>query len=78
MALIRNFVRQEVGRGSVHPTSVECYFHVFDVNGATILQLDTQGSKARKQPGKQSQTLQLNRDSARRLRDIIDRAFPNP
>ena len=78
MAVIRNFTRREIGREAVHPTSVECYFHVFDVNGATILQLDTQGSKTRKQPGKQSQTLQLNRDSARMLRDIIDRAFPKP
>ena len=78
MALIKNFVRRELGRGAVHPTSVDCYFHVFDVNGTTILQLDTQGSRDRKEPNKQSQTLQLNRDSARRLVDILRRAFPEP
>jgi hypothetical protein len=78
MALIKNFVRRDIGRGAVHPTSVDCYFHAFEVSGATILQLDTQGSRDRKQPGKQSQTLQLNRDSARRLRDIIARSFPEP
>jgi hypothetical protein len=78
VALIAKFVRRDVGKGAIQPTSVDCFFHVFDVNGATILQLDTHGSAERKEPGKQSQTLQLNRDSARQLVDVIRRAFPEP
>jgi hypothetical protein len=78
VAIVKGFIQRDIGREVVHPTVVDCYFHIFDVSGATILQLDTQGSRTRKQPGKQSQTLQLNRDSARQLKDIIERAFPNP
>ena len=78
MALSKSFVRKDVGKGSVHPTHVDCFYDTFDVNGSTILQLDTLGSDTRKQPGKQSQTIQLNRDSARRLAEIIRRAFPEP
>lgn len=44
-------------------------------DGLKFLQIDTFGSEDRKQPGKQSQTLQLTEASARELWTILGREF---
>lgn len=75
MALIERF--QTSGRKTFkpHPTSVVCHYKAFGENGAKILQLDTGGSAARKNPGKQSQTLQLDSRRAKQLWDLLGKEF---
>lgn len=75
MALIRKFDRAEVLRAHPH-NEVECTYDVFrDKNGKSYVQLSTFGSKARKTPGKQSQVIQLDEDSARQLVEIIKQTY---
>lgn len=76
MARIRRFVRSDNWSGSAQPTEVECAWKVVDSGSSRLLQLDTFGSAARMHPGKQSQTLQLNRSAAAELVRIIEAAFP--
>jgi hypothetical protein len=47
------------------------------VDGSTVLQLDTYGSKSREHPGKVSQSLQIDRDAARSLKALLEEAFPD-
>lgn len=75
MALIENFQEVRIDRQTVHEP-VRCGWRVFTVNGETILQLDTYGSADRKVLGKVSQSIQLNRQAARDLLGILERAFP--
>ena len=75
MAIVHNFKR---GDRAPHPhrTNVDCTYFVRGSNGeAELLQLDTYGSSDREQPGKQSQTIQLTRESAQQLYNIIGREF---
>jgi hypothetical protein len=77
MAVITTFRKAPHTTGAAQPTRVECVWKAFDVAGSRILQLDTFGSAERKNPGKQSQTLQLNRRAAQTLMDILRQAFPD-
>ena len=61
----------------VHPTSTVCEYIEFEAHGQRILQLSSGGSKQRQNPGKVSQTLQLNARAARRLREILETTFPD-
>lgn len=77
MALIKKLERSEVLRARPHE-EVDCTYDIFqDTNGQSYVQLSTFGSKARKIPGKQSQVIQLDKDSARQLVDIIRNAYPS-
>ena len=68
---------QHKDRCSRHST-VECTSTLFtDDAGIKYLQLDTDGSKTRKIPGKVSQSLQFSPESLGQLRDPIDREFPD-
>lgn len=61
---------------AVHPTEVDCEVrHVAGADGQRLLQLSTFGSAHRVSEPKVSQTIQLDRESALRLRDEIDTAF---
>lgn len=75
MALITEFTKLQKERNSVHG-SVECGYTVFEDGGVRYLQLDTYGSRERQIPGKTSQTIQLNAQSAGQLKDLIEKAFP--
>lgn len=75
MALVEVFEQVRSDRESIH-RPVECGWRYFTADGEIILQLDTYGSAERKFRGKVSQSLQLNREGARRLLDIINQAFP--
>jgi hypothetical protein len=77
MALIRGFVANNSVVGGVHRTNVDCHWKAFEAGGARILQLDTFGSDDREIPGKLSQTLQLDRERARKLVAIINSVFPS-
>ncbi|HEY7449503.1 MAG TPA: hypothetical protein VH702_15215 [Vicinamibacterales bacterium] len=75
MAVISKFIPVEGSIGHRQPTTVECAWRGFDADEGRMLQLDTFGSTTRKHPGKQSQTLQLDRSAALELVAIIHRVF---
>jgi hypothetical protein len=75
MALIAGFERVGMERPRVHG-SVECTYTIFEAaNGQKYLQLNTFGSRDRQLPGKQSQTIQLNQESAIKLLKILTSEF---
>ncbi|MHC2000390.1 methionyl-tRNA formyltransferase [Methylobacterium sp. CM6241] len=73
-ALIRNFERKEMERVSLHD-EIEATYSVFERDGRVLLQIDSYGRADREMPGKKSQTIQLDRDGARALFNIIKREF---
>ena len=75
MARIREFRKGEQTHGQTHPTDVECVWWVFESEMGRLLQLDTFGSSERRNPGQQSQTLQLDRDRAEELVEILTQQF---
>jgi hypothetical protein len=75
MAIIAGFKRVPKSRLSLHPTTTVCEYIEFEAHGERMLQLSTGGSNAREHPGKVSQTLQLDKAAARRLREILDATF---
>lgn len=74
MALIRIFTRKERDRYSVHD-EIEATYCTFERDGRFLLQLDTYGRESRQVPGKQSQTIQLDRDSASALCKLLRQTF---
>jgi hypothetical protein len=74
MALIREFVRKDRDRVSLHD-EIEATYTSFERDGHVILQIDTYGRDTREHPGKQSQTIQLDRQGAKALCDIIKHEF---
>ena len=75
MALIAEFSKLQKERNQVHGV-VECGYTIFDDGGSRYLQLDTYGSPDRQIPGKTSQSIQLNADSAAQLKRLIEKTFP--
>ena len=75
MALISEFEESSSEIQRKH-SSVQCGWRYFDVHGERFLQLDTYGSEDRKLKGKQSQSIQLDRDAAAELLRILQTAFP--
>lgn len=75
MALISEFseVKSDIQR--LHGP-VTCGYRTFATDGKVVLQLDTYGSSERQIPNKISQSLQLDVNGARELRDILLKAFP--
>ena len=77
MALIAKFEERDIGTGRVHDP-VECGYHVFSAHGGRmILQLETYGRSTRAEPGKVSQSLQLDEEAAGQLIRILRHAFPS-
>ncbi len=75
MAWIRNFETRD-GKGKLQPSQVVGFIKVFEPTGGhPIVQIDTNGSADRANPGKQSQTIQLGREAAKELFDILKRTF---
>jgi hypothetical protein len=75
MALITELTELQKDRNQVHGV-VECGYTVFEHGGTRYLQLDTYGSQERQIPGKTSQSIQLNADSAGQLKALIEKTFP--
>lgn len=75
MARIVQFDEIATGNDKVHGP-VTCGYKIFAGPTSTILQLDTYGSSERQISGKQSQSIQLDTEAARRLMELLDRAFP--
>ena len=76
VALIKKFVHRP-GSTAGFRSEVECGYRIVHDSARTLLHLETYGSSDRAIPGKVSQSLQLDRNGARQLRDLIDRAFPD-
>jgi hypothetical protein len=77
MALIKKFEKLEKQRNSVHD-EVECTYTVFtESSGNKFLQIDTYGSTSRQFRGKVSQSIQLNKESAKELMNVITNQFLN-
>ena len=74
MALIRRFVARPDARYA-YRTEVECGYTVGEVGGEKILHLETYGSKQRAIPGKVSQSIELDRDAALELVQLIQKTF---
>jgi hypothetical protein len=75
MAWIKNFEMRD-GKGKLQPSQVTGLVKVFELtDGHPIVQIDTNGSADRANPGKQSQTIQLGREAAREPFDILKRAY---
>ena len=71
MAWVTSFERKS-GSGKLQPTQLVGQVKVFNTHGdQRIVQIDTFGSADRALPNKQSQTLQLGRDSAFQLFQIL-------
>ncbi len=59
----------------MHPTIVECHYSISNIAGKRLLQLDTMGSTDRENPGKLSQTLQMDENGARQLIALLKAEF---
>jgi len=74
MALVRHFREKRRERYSVHQ-EIEADYSAFERDGRSFVQIDTYGRSTRQIPGKQSQTLQLDRIGALALYKILKREF---
>jgi hypothetical protein len=75
MAWINNFETRD-GKGKLQPSQVIGLVKIFaPTDGHPIVQIDTNGSADRANPGKQSQTIQLGREAARELFEILKRTY---
>ena len=74
MALIRTFARKDRDRATLH-VEIEATYTTFERDGRVLLQIDTYGRKSRQVPGKQSQTIQLDKQGAKALVSILQREF---
>jgi len=74
MALLTSFELLRMDRNSVH-AEAEATYSIFDHNGHRFIQFDSYGSKTRDLPGKKSQTIQLDENSARKMFDILRSHF---
>lgn len=74
MAQVNSFERKSMERNVVHGM-IEATYTPFEADGEKYLQIDTYGSEARDIPGKKSQSVQLNKQSAVELVAILRREF---
>lgn len=75
MAWIRSFERRE-GGGRVQPSQVVGFIKIFDLpDGGPVIQIDTEASSNRANPGKQSQTIQIGREAAQELFETLKRTY---
>jgi len=75
MAVITKFEKEQ-RQPTLHPTYVICGWAIASsAEGGPLLQLTTYGSASRENPGKVSQTVQLTKESAGMLFDILKREF---
>jgi hypothetical protein len=74
MALIRSFQRKYMERNALHD-EISATYTVFERDGRVLLQIDSYGRDTREMPGKKSQTIQLDREGATALFNILKREF---
>jgi hypothetical protein len=65
-------VSREDSKGRIQLTQVVAVAKIFQTEGShRIVQIDTHGSEERENRGKQSQTIQFGKESAKQLFDIF-------
>ena len=74
MALIRVFENRYMERNSLH-REIPAYYTVFERDQAVFVQINTSGTDDRQNPGKTSQSIQLDRQGAEALVGILRAAF---
>ncbi len=75
MAVIKSFQRLDRRTFKLQPTQVIGHYGTFGDGAHRVLQIDTLGSDVREKPRKQSQTIQLTRDSAEQLWLLLGKEF---
>jgi len=60
-----------------HPTEVDCYYNIIDEGETRLLHLSTFGSDYRQSKPKSSQSIQLDRDMAVQLIEVLLKVFPD-
>ena len=75
MAFVKTVVRDDRELKSLHPTQIECRYMLNEIDGRRLIQLNTYGSDQRDIPGKLSQTLQFDEQSARELWATLGKSF---
>jgi hypothetical protein len=76
LPLVTQFEKVATTRGSIQPTRVVATYKIVNVeDGRKIFQIDTGGSTDRQNPGKQSQTFQLDEKSASALWKLLGETF---
>lgn len=75
MALIRKLEPRNADLRRIQPPTVGRWMSG-QVDGKAILQLDTYGSPDRELQDKSSQTIQIDRRTARQLKRLLERSFP--
>ena len=74
MALVRKFKKLDGERYQLH-SEVEARYAAFERDGKAFFQVNTYGREDREMPGKVSQTIQLDRDGAAQLVEILRKTF---
>jgi hypothetical protein len=74
MALITHFEQHHMDRNILHE-EIDAKYCVFEKDDAVFVQIDTFGTKHRANPGKKSQTIQLDRRGATELIAVLRAAF---
>ncbi|WP_333591597.1 hypothetical protein [Brevundimonas sp.] len=75
MTVIKSFQRLDRRTFKLQPTQVIGHYGTFGDGAHRVLQIDTLGSDVREKPRKQSQTIQLTRDSAEQLWLLLGKEF---
>jgi len=71
MAIVRNLEEINLERNIEH-TEVECTYTIVRERHETFLQIDTYGSKSRKNEGKKSQSIRFSQEAIAQLKEIIN------
>ncbi|WP_092075446.1 methionyl-tRNA formyltransferase [Poseidonocella sedimentorum] len=74
MALIKKLEERSFERPNLH-SEVVCTYAIFEKDGQKLLQIDTYGRADREFPGKVSQSIQFDAESAAQLLDILHKEF---
>lgn len=61
-------------RNSLHD-EIKATYSAFEFDGRVLFQIDTYGRTTRDIPGKKSQSIQLDREGARQLYDLLKTSF---
>lgn len=75
MAIIRS-IEAGTQRVNRHDSEVDCYYQIID-DGERLLHLSTFGSDNRQSKPKSSQSIQLDRDMAVQLIEVLLKVFPD-
>lgn len=78
MALVRKFELKARDRRPALHHEISATYSSFEHEGGPLLQIDTYGRSTRENPGKQSQTIQLDRRGATALYNILKKTFRLP